>query len=155
MCIPKQHAVREILCSRIKLPTSRFFNGTNSDPQPASQPASGPFGNHVIIWGSFYRHWFTLIPVWISIYIHCKVCEENTYPFPNVNGPVIRIWEWISDFISHLACDHLSILGGSLFMDVVRNNGGQRNLNEDIYSTVSADGLVLYCWTIYSSVDQI
>ena len=44
MRIPKQHAVREILCSRIKLPTSRFFNGTNSDPQPASQPAPGPFG---------------------------------------------------------------------------------------------------------------
>ena len=42
--MPKQHAVREILCSRIKLPTSRFFNGTNSDPQPASRPASGPFG---------------------------------------------------------------------------------------------------------------
>ena len=45
MHIPKQHAVREILCSRIKLPTSRFFNGTNSDPQPASRPASGPFGS--------------------------------------------------------------------------------------------------------------
>ena len=42
--IPKQHAVREILCSRIKLPTWRFFSGTNSDPQPASRPASGPFG---------------------------------------------------------------------------------------------------------------
>ena len=42
--IPKQHAVREILCSRIKLPTARFFSGTNSDPQPASRPASGPFG---------------------------------------------------------------------------------------------------------------
>ena len=42
--IPKQHAVCEILCNRIKLPTSRYFNGTNSDPQPASRPASGPFG---------------------------------------------------------------------------------------------------------------
>ena len=31
MRIPKQHAVREILCSRIKLSTSRFFNGSNSD----------------------------------------------------------------------------------------------------------------------------
>ena len=27
--IPKQHAVHEILCSRIKLPTSRFFDRTN------------------------------------------------------------------------------------------------------------------------------
>ena len=44
MRIPKQPAVREILCSRTKLPTARFFNGTNSDPQPASRPASGPFG---------------------------------------------------------------------------------------------------------------
>ena len=30
-------------------------------------------------------HGLTLIPVWISNYIHYKVWGESTYPFPNVN----------------------------------------------------------------------
>ena len=36
----------------------------------------------------FYEHWLTLIPAWISNYIHYKVWDEITYPFLflNFNG---------------------------------------------------------------------
>ena len=23
-----------------------------------------------------------------------KVCDENTYPFPNFNGATVEVWEW-------------------------------------------------------------
>ena len=47
------------------------------------------------IWGPFYQHGLTLIPIWISNYIQYKVWDEITYPFPNFNGANIGIWEWI------------------------------------------------------------
>ena len=37
-------------------------------------------------WGLFYLHRLTLIPAWISNYIHYKVRDEITYPFLNFNG---------------------------------------------------------------------
>ena len=40
----------------------------------------------------------TLLPAWISNYIHYKVWDEITYPFPNFN---VEVWEWISNFIPH------------------------------------------------------
>ena len=44
-------------------------------------PASGPF----------YQHGFTLIPAWISNYIHYKVWGEITYPFLNFNGATVEV----------------------------------------------------------------
>ena len=35
-------------------------------------------------WGPFYLHGSTLIPAWISNYIHNIVCDELTYPFPKL-----------------------------------------------------------------------
>ena len=46
--------------------------------------------------GPFYWHWITLIPAWISHYIHRN--HEFTHPFLNFYG---GIWEWISNLISH------------------------------------------------------
>ena len=37
-------------------------------------------------WDPFYYHDLTLIPAWISNYIHNKLWEEITYPFLNLNG---------------------------------------------------------------------
>ena len=46
--------------------------------------------------------WFnTRGPAWISNYIHYKVWDEISCPFPNFSGAVIEVWEWISDFIPH------------------------------------------------------
>ena len=41
--------------------------------------------------GPFYQHCWTLIPAWISIYIHCKVWDEIAYPFLNFNGATIEV----------------------------------------------------------------
>ena len=46
---------------------------------------------------SFKR--LTLIPTWISKYIHYKVWNEITYSFTNFNGTTVKVWEWINNFI--------------------------------------------------------
>ena len=51
--------------------------------------------------GPFYLHELTLIPVWMNNYIHYKVWDGITYPFPNVNGAALNVWEWVSTFIPH------------------------------------------------------
>ena len=45
----------------------------------------------------------TLILPGISNYIHYKVWDEITYPFPNFNGVTIEVWDWICYFISHFS----------------------------------------------------
>ena len=44
------------------------------------------------VWIPFYQHGY-LIPAWISHYIHYKVWDEITYPFPNFSGAAIEVWE--------------------------------------------------------------
>ena len=39
-----------------------------------------------------------LIKGWLINYIHYKVWDEITNPFPNFNGGAIEVWEWISNF---------------------------------------------------------
>ena len=39
-----------------------------------------------------------LIPAWISDYIHYKVWDEITYPFPNFNSGTVEVWEWMNNF---------------------------------------------------------
>ena len=51
--------------------------------------------------GAFYSHGLTLIEAWISYYIHYKVWDGITYPFPNFKGATVEVWEWISNFITH------------------------------------------------------
>ena len=41
--------------------------------------------------GPFYWHDLTLIPAWISNYIHYKVWDEITYPFLNFNGATVEV----------------------------------------------------------------
>ena len=33
--------------------------------------------------------------------MHDKVLDEITYPFPNFNGAIVEVWEWISDFVPY------------------------------------------------------
>ena len=47
-------------------------------------------------WNSI-KHGLTKMPAWISNYIHYKVLDEITYPFPKFNGATVEIWEWISN----------------------------------------------------------
>ena len=57
-----------------------------------------------------------LLIAWISNYIHYKLWDEITYPFPNVNGCTVEVLEWINDFILHFItlCDYLSMQGFKL-----------------------------------------
>ena len=50
--------------------------------------------------GPFHWHGLTLILASIINYIHNKVWDENTYPFPNFNGDTFEVWEWIDNVIS-------------------------------------------------------
>ena len=43
----------------------------------------------IINWGPFYLHGPTIIPAWISDYIHNKLCNVITYPLPNFNGAAV------------------------------------------------------------------
>ena len=51
--------------------------------------------------GPFYLHGLTLIPAWISDYIHYKVWDEITYPFLNFNGATVEVSDWKCNFIMH------------------------------------------------------
>ena len=39
----------------------------------------------------FYLHGLTLIPAWISNYIHYNMRDEITYPFLNFNGATVEV----------------------------------------------------------------
>ena len=39
-------------------------------------------------------------PQWVN-YIHFKMWDEITYPFPNFNGATVEVWESLSNFIPH------------------------------------------------------
>ena len=54
-------------------------------------------------WVPFYWHELTLIPACISYYIHHRIWDEVTYPFPNLNGETNEAWERISNFISYIS----------------------------------------------------
>ena len=43
----------------------------------------------------------TLISTWISNYIHYKVWNQISYPFPNLHAAAIEVCEWINNFIPH------------------------------------------------------
>ena len=51
--------------------------------------------------GLFYQHVLTLIPMWISNYIHYELWDKITYPFPNFNCAAVEVWEWISNFMPY------------------------------------------------------
>ena len=39
---------------------------------------------------------------WKSNYIHYEIWNGIIYPFPNFNGAIVKVWEWIRNFIPHL-----------------------------------------------------
>ena len=55
--------------------------------------------------GPFYEQSLTLIPAWISNYIHYKVWVKITYLFPNFNRCAVEVLEWTSNFILHFIMD--------------------------------------------------
>ena len=39
-----------------------------------------------------------LLLAWISIDMPRNVSDEDTYVFPNFNGYIVEVWEWITNF---------------------------------------------------------
>ena len=37
--------------------------------------------------------------------------DEITYPFPNISGWTVEVWEWISNLIPHFIMDVITYLG--------------------------------------------
>ena len=81
-------------------------------PSQTSKVQPLKFGNGLVIsysflnfGGPFYKRGLIFIPAWISNYIHHKVWDEITYPFPNFNGATVEVWEWISNIIPHFLMD--------------------------------------------------
>ena len=82
----------------------------------AAQWRTIPAGYWWLPWhhGPILLTWLTLIAAWISNHMPSKVWDEITYQFPNFNGYTVEVWEWISNFTTHViitACDYLSMLG--------------------------------------------
>ena len=69
---------------------------------------------HVLCWAiyssdPFYYHGLTLIPIWISNYIHHKVWDEIVYPFPNFYCCYHCSFE-MDNYLLHWKCDNVSML---------------------------------------------
>ena len=71
----------------IHLPIQLFVGGRQTPPDTL---------------GPFYLRELTLIPAWMINYIHYKVWDEITYPFPNFNDATVEVREWISNFIPRI-----------------------------------------------------
>ena len=55
--------------------------------------------------GPFYYYGLTLILACIINHMPNKVWGEITYLFPNLSGPTVEVWEWISNFFPHIIMD--------------------------------------------------
>ena len=71
------------------------------EPQKLCEIYDTPFAKLKWPQGPLWQYRLTLIPAWMSNYIHHKVCDEITFPSPNFNGATVEVWEWISNFIMH------------------------------------------------------
>ena len=51
--------------------------------------------------GPLLLTWINFNLAWLCNHIHYKVVDEITYPFENLNGASIQVYEWISNSIPH------------------------------------------------------
>ena len=65
--------------------------GVSLQPLQAVWRSHMNWGNASIAWVPFYKHGLTLVPAWISNYIHYKVWDEITYPFLNFNSATVEV----------------------------------------------------------------
>ena len=69
--------------------------------------------------------WFKSNPS-MDKHMPSKVWDEITYPFPNFNGCIVEVWEWISNVTPHSnnGCNYLSMLGLKLIYVGKRGHRG-------------------------------
>ena len=66
------------------------------------------FGIRCITNSPFPQPGLTLILPWIINHVPDKVWDEITYPLPRLNGGIIEVSEWISNFIQHFMMDMIN-----------------------------------------------
>ena len=59
---------------------------------------------------------FTSLRWWISNHMPSKRWDEVTNPLPNINGGIVEVWEWLSNFILHFMMD---VITNPYFMIIV------------------------------------
>ena len=94
--------------------TVRSVLGNHKQPMLTEQPMDKPALSSIReSWCSTILHEVTpIIPAWRGNSTHYKMWDEITYPFPNFNGAIIEVWEWVINSIPlYCACDYLSMLG--------------------------------------------
>ena len=77
--------------------------------------------------GPLLPAWFNFIPACISNYTHYELWDEITYPFPNINGATIEVWEWINNFIPYFIMGVITYpccLFHTKYKSISRNNAG-------------------------------
>ena len=85
-----QQAQKKILQLRI----DSLFRGTVAGDFPHKGPVilnAFPCHNNILTRGPFYYHGLTVIPAWINNYVHSKVWDEITYPFPSTMPSVVEL----------------------------------------------------------------
>ena len=108
------HSILTDLSIRFYFLSERWLNNNLQKTHHILFPSGGLW--HVF-WGLLENDvgricyiWLTLIPA--CIHMPSKVWDEISYRFPNPNGCIVEVWEWIGSSIPHLnRCNYLSMLG--------------------------------------------
>ena len=76
----------------------------------------------------------------INNYMPSKVWDQITYPFPNINGCTVEVWEWINNFIPRIIMKVInsSMLGLKLYLV---NKRGQCRNNEKKFGARTVNSL--------------
>ena len=82
--------------------------GDKALPEPMMTQWNDSMSNHCQHQDPLLLRSLTLIPAWISNFVHYEVRDEIIYPFSNFNGVIVEVWEWISSFIPHFLRDEIT-----------------------------------------------
>ena len=87
----------------------------------------------------------TLIPAWISNYIHYNVWDEITYPFPNFNICTVEVCKCVCNLTHYYGCDYLSMLVLKLIHVSIRGHRSQQAWTQVDMPLVQPCGIYVMC----------
>ena len=106
------------VCGRAASSVGRAVEPVDETPDPR-RATIRPIVNTELIWFStnflsncYNGRCLTLMPIWIRKYIHYKVWDKITYPFPNFNDANVEVWKykWIRNCIPHFTGHGITFL---------------------------------------------
>ena len=81
--------------------------------------------------------WFNVNPSMDEYHMLGKVQDEISYPFPNFNGCIDKVWEWINNFIPHIIIGVISLSMPELKLIYVSKKGPGRHSQSPAMMTSS------------------